>query len=133
MSIQRHSETLMDHFQAPRNRRCLPRHDAVGVAGVPGQGPYLVLYLRICGERIVEAAFQSNGCGVTIACGSMLTELLTGKTLTDCRDLTPEALTDSLGGIPVHRRDRAAFAISALWDALGQATSFERSCSIGSP
>jgi hypothetical protein len=47
--------------------------DRVGIAGTPGRGPYVALYLRLAGDVISEAQFQTHGCGVSIACGSMLT------------------------------------------------------------
>ena len=120
MSVQNYSETLMDHFQSPRNRESIPDADAVGISGTPGQGPYMVLYVRMDGNRIADAFFQCNGCGVTIACGSMLTDLVEGMSLTECRKLTPERLIETFDRIPVHKQDRAAFSLCALWNALDQ-------------
>ena len=92
--------------------------DATGHAGSPGRGPFLILYLRICDERIVAAKFQTYGCGPTIACGSMLTELIMGRPITDCLLLTSEELVSALEGVPADKLHSPALAIAALRDAL---------------
>jgi NifU-like protein involved in Fe-S cluster formation len=88
----KYSDTLMDHFMAPRNSGALESPDATGHAGAPGQGPFLILYLRIAGGKITAAKFQTYRCGSTIACGSMLTELILGRSLGDCSRLTTQIL-----------------------------------------
>jgi len=94
--------------------------DAVGVAGVPGQGRYVVVYVRVERGRIVEASFQCSGCGVTVACGSALTELVRGRSIRECETLTADGIIAALDGVPEDKRDRADFALSALQDALRQ-------------
>ena len=119
-TMSRFSDTLMDHFQAPRNEGRLDSADAIGVAGVPGQGRYIVIYLRIVQGHVASARFQCHGCGVTIACGSALTELIEGRTCQECWALTPDDLTKALDGLPPDKGDRAGFAIHALREALRQ-------------
>jgi nitrogen fixation NifU-like protein len=112
------SDTLMDHFQSPRNSRRIANPDLVGLAGVPGNGPYLALYIRLDKTSIVESGFQTHGCGVSIACGSMLTELITHQSVTECHELTPERLSEALDGIPATKLHCPVLAIAALKDAL---------------
>jgi NifU-like protein involved in Fe-S cluster formation len=114
----RFSDTLMDHFLAPRNSGALDAPDATGHAGVPGRGPFLILYLRMDGSRIVAAKFQTVGCGPTIACGSMLTELITGRTVAECAELTTDSLITAVVGVPADKLHSPALAITALRDAL---------------
>lgn len=118
--MARFSETLMDHFQSPRNRGRMEPADAVGIAGVPGQGRHLILYVRVEGERIGQAQFDCHGCGVTIACGSALTELIIGRTPPECAALSVDDLVDALDGVPSDKRDCPGFAIHALRAALAQ-------------
>ena len=108
----------MDHFQAPRNQRRLPSADVVGTAGVPGQGRFLTLYLQLSDGRVSLATFDCHGCGVTIACGSILTELVEGRTLEECAAVTANDLIEALDGIPADKQDRAGFALVALQTAL---------------
>lgn len=116
--MARFSETLMDHAQSPRNRGTLQQADRVGVAGIPGRGRSVVLQLVLEGKCVTEAKFQAQGCGVTIAAASMLTELVIGRTLAECEQLTPQQLANALDGMPADKLDRAALAVAALHGAL---------------
>jgi NifU-like protein involved in Fe-S cluster formation len=114
----KYSDTLMDHFLAPRNSGPLESPDVTGHAGAPGRGPFLILYLRIEGNKVTAARFQTYGCGPSIACGSMLTELIIGRSVADCSRLTIETLIECLDGVPAEKRHSPALAIAALRDAL---------------
>jgi NifU-like protein involved in Fe-S cluster formation len=74
-----YSETLMEHFASPRNAGRIDGADRTGRVGAVGQGPFFLLYLRVDGGTIREAKFQTHGCGLTIASGSMLTELIVNR------------------------------------------------------
>jgi nitrogen fixation protein NifU and related proteins len=112
------SEILMDHFNSPRNSGRMEAPDRVGIAGTPGRGPYVALYLRLAGDVISEAQFQTHGCGVSIACGSMLTEMIIGRASSECLELTPERLSEALDGVPGTKLHCPALAVAALKNAL---------------
>lgn len=114
----KYSDILMDHFTSPRNAGPLESPDAVGHAGAPGRGPFLILYLRVRADRIAAARFQTYGCGPTIACGSMLTEIITGRPVVECLEVTTETLIHALDGVPADKLHSPALAIAALRDAL---------------
>jgi nitrogen fixation NifU-like protein len=114
----KYSDVLMDHFTSPRNSGSLESPDVTGHAGAPGRGPFLILYLRIAEGQVAAAKFQTYGCGPTIACGSMLTELITGRPIAECLELTPDALSQALEGVPADKLHSPALAIAALRDAL---------------
>ena len=117
-TMGKYSDILMDHFTAPRNSGPLDAPDATGHAGTPGRGPFLILYLRIQDDRIVAARFQTYGCGPTIACGSMLTEMIDGRPIADCLQLTTDTLIEALDGVPSEKLHSPALAIAALRNAL---------------
>jgi nitrogen fixation NifU-like protein len=112
------SDTLMDHVLSPRNSGVMEAPDLTGVAGTPGRGAFLVLYLKIEGGRIAAARYRTYGCGPTIAAGSMLTELILGRTIGACLELTAEDLIEALDGVPPDKRHCPALAIGALRNAL---------------
>ena len=114
----RFSAVMMDHFSAPCNAGTLDAPDRVGCAGTPGQGPYLALHLRLAGETIVAAKFQTYGCGVSIATGSMLTVMMIGKSIHECLALTADDLAEALGGFPPDKAHCPILAIAAVRDAL---------------
>ena len=92
LHVGKFSETLMDHVTSPRNSGVMELPDLTGTAGVPGSGPFMVLSLRVQEGRITAAKFQTYGCGPTIVSGSMLTEMIIGRTIEECRELTAECM-----------------------------------------
>ena len=121
----KYSETLTEHVMAPRNGGSIERPDLTGHAGSPGRGAFMILYLRIENERIAAAKYHTVGCGPTIASGSMLTEMITGRSIAECRELTVENLIEALDGMPPDKLHCPALAIGALKDALAPARSTE--------
>jgi nitrogen fixation NifU-like protein len=112
------SNILMDHFTAPRNQGPMECPDQIGLVGTPGNGPFLLLCLRLKDKRVLEAKFQTYGCGGSIAAGSMLTEMITGRSIGECLELTVEQLTEALGGVPPNKAHCPVLAIGALRNAL---------------
>jgi NifU-like protein involved in Fe-S cluster formation len=112
------SETLVAHAQDPVNRGALAAPDLVGRCGNEERPPYLVLELQVAERCVTAARFRTHLCGVAIACGSVLTELVIGRSLDECRALTPERLIAALGGVPEEKLYCPAMAVAALRDAL---------------
>ena len=116
--MSHYSAVLMDHFSSPRNVGQMDLPDAAGVVGAPGCGPYMELCLRLDGGRVMDAKFQTFGCGPAIAAGSLLTTLIIGRSVAECLELTPEQLVEALGGLPPEKLFCAGLAIDALRDGL---------------
>jgi NifU-like protein involved in Fe-S cluster formation len=66
------------------------------------------------------AKYHTVGCGPTIASGSMLTEMIAGRSVAECRELTVENLIEALDGMPPDKLHCPALAIGALRDALAK-------------
>jgi nitrogen fixation NifU-like protein len=116
----KYSETLTEHVMNPKNGGLIENPDLTGHAGAPGRGAFMILYLKMEDERIAVAKYHTVGCGPTIASGSMLTELITGRTVAECRELTVENLIEALDGVPPDKLHCPALAIGALKDALAR-------------
>jgi len=116
----KYSETLTDHVMTPRNGGVMENPDLTGHAGAPGRGAFMILFLRVEENRIAAAKYHTVGCGPTIAAGSMLTELIVGRTIAKCRELTTEHLVEALDGVPPDKLHCPALAIGALRDALSK-------------
>mgnify|MGYP001302381999 CR=1 FL=1 len=114
----RYADALLDHFYNPRNAFRMQDPTLVGAAGTPGRGPFLVLYLRVEGERISAASFQTYGCAPAIASGSLLADRLPGSTRAEAASWTAEAIAAALGGVPEVKRHCPALAAEALRKAL---------------
>ncbi len=116
-----YSEILMDHFSRPRNQGPMENPDRIGLVGTPGNGPYMLLSVRLKEGKIIEAAFQTYGCGASIASGSMLTVMIVNRLTNECLQITPEQLIDALGGVPPNKLHAPALAVGALRCALQNA------------
>jgi nitrogen fixation protein NifU and related proteins len=66
----------------------------------PVCGDVLRLAVRIESGRIAAVRFKTQGCVAAIASSSVLTDLLSGKTADEARTITPEQISDALGGLP---------------------------------
>ena len=118
-----YSKTFKDHIANPRNAGELPDANATAEETNPVCGDRLRLMLRIRHQRIEAAAFLAYGCPPTLVCGSMLTELLTGKTVDEALLLTRTDLVGAIGGLPTRKHHAAALAIEALRSAIENKTS----------
>ncbi len=74
--------------------------------------------LRVNNDRILEARFMTDGCGPVIACGSMTTALVRGKTINEAMALSEDDIITGLDGLPDSETHCAMLAISALKQAL---------------
>jgi nitrogen fixation protein NifU and related proteins len=109
-----YSDTLLDHFRAPRNVGMMRNPDAVGQSEEATCGDLARFYLRIDRGRVVEARFQTYGCGPSIAAASLATELVQGRPVEELDSLTPAAVEHGLGGLPAERRHAATLVVDAL-------------------
>ncbi len=113
-----YSHSVADRFNYPKNLGRLADPDAYGI--VHGWcGDTMEIYLQLSGERIKEARFMTDGCGPTIACGSMLTTMLEGLSTKDAQRITSKHLIKALGGLPEENAHCAKLAIDTLLKAIG--------------
>jgi nitrogen fixation protein NifU and related proteins len=113
-----YSSVAQEHFHNPRRVGPLPGATHQGTAGVPGAGPYVVLWLRVGedgAEAVVKAAaYRTFGCPAAIASASALCELAEGKGVADALSITEADLTEALGGLPEGKDHCPRLAVEAL-------------------
>lgn len=109
-----YSAAVLDHFKNPRNAGDLENATAVIEVTNPACGDILQLSARVEDGRFVAVRFKTRGCTTSIACSSLLTEMLSGKTLHDARQITPSQISDALGGLPPATLHGAQLAVDAL-------------------
>jgi nitrogen fixation NifU-like protein len=112
-----YSDAVLDHFQNPRNAGTLDSATAVVSVENPVCGDILELSVRTEAGRIAEARFRTRGCVTALACSSLLTEMLRGKSPAEAGSITAEQISEALGGLPPatsHGAQLARDAIQAL-------------------
>ena len=83
-------EVILDHNKSPRNFGRLDPADASALGHNPLCGDSLSLTLRLKGEQLSELRFSGQGCAISVASASMMTEAVTGKTLPEVKILFRE-------------------------------------------
>jgi NifU-like protein involved in Fe-S cluster formation len=113
-----YSNQFKDHLAHPRNAGELAEANAVADEQNPVCGDRLRLSLMVASDRIETARYLAYGCPPTLVCGSVLTELITGKTVDEARQMTKSDLVARVGGLPSRKQHAAALAIETLNAAL---------------
>ncbi|MBA2848103.1 Fe-S cluster assembly scaffold protein NifU [Thermosulfuriphilus ammonigenes] len=115
-----YTKEVMDHFMNPRNVGEIPDADGVGMQGNPVCGDVMKVYIKVKDGRIVDAKFQTFGCGAAIAVSSMITEMVKGKTLEEALKITNKEVAKALGGLPPQKMHCSNLGADALKEAIEQ-------------
>jgi nitrogen fixation protein NifU and related proteins len=113
-----YSPQVLDHFQHPRNPGEVVNPDSSVQLENPACGDVLKLTLKVGDGRIEEVRFLAQGCVPTMACASLLTELLQGRTITEARQLRRDELVKAIGGLPKASLHASHLAMDTLNAAL---------------
>jgi nitrogen fixation NifU-like protein len=112
-----YSPEVQDHYKHPRNQGELPDATARVQVSNPVCGDTLDLAVRMENGRVDAAKFRTRGCPPSIACSSLLTEMLIGKTVAEIREITAEQISQALGVLPPATKHASQLAEDSL-DAL---------------
>jgi nitrogen fixation protein NifU and related proteins len=98
MDRQEAIEMLVDYYQNPRNRGKLEHADIHQTGGNPGCSDRVEMYAKVDDDgRITDVSFEGEGCTISMAAASYVTELVQGMTLEEVENLSFETLMDDLG------------------------------------
>ena len=112
-----YSETAIDHSMNPRNVGDIENAD--GFAKVTGPcGDTMQIWLKVKDNTISDARFVTDGCGTSIAAGSMVTELARGKSVAQVQKISQQDVLSALGGLPEESEHCALLAANTLREAV---------------
>lgn len=95
-----YNETVLDHFQNPRNAGDIHNADGIGSVGNPSCGDVMKVYIKVADGRLVDVKCKTFGCAAAIACSSIASELVMGRTIEEAFNLTREEVAKALNGLP---------------------------------
>jgi len=104
----------MEHFQNPRNVGEISNPDGVGTVGNASCGDIMQIFIKVNGDKIVEAKFKTFGCGAAIATSSILTERIKGATLDEALKISEETSREVLAQLPKEKIPCFTLATDAL-------------------
>ena len=109
MDRQEYIEILLDHYEHPRNRRAIEGADITFTGGNPGCGDIIHMYATLDGDdRLTDVSFEGEGCTISQAAASIITEMVQGKTLSELDEMNYQTLVDELGSEVVAPRIKCA-------------------------
>ena len=112
-----YSETVVDHAVNPRNVGDMT--DADGFAQITGPcGDTIEIWLKVSNDTITRATFLTDGCGTTIAAGSMVTEIVRGKGVIQALGIGQQNILNALSGLPKESQHCALLAANTLKAAI---------------
>jgi nitrogen fixation NifU-like protein len=113
-----YSPAYVEHALRPRNVGNLAGANGYGSL-TAHDGSAIEVWLKVAGDNVItDASFWTEGCGTTIACGSMLTEIVKGTDVGQAFQIVPEDLDAALGGLPSEGCTCAKLTVDTLKAAL---------------
>jgi len=112
-----YSEKVVELFLRPKNIERMDKPDGYGRTTGPC-GDTMEIFLKITNGVIRHATFMTDGCGTTIASGSMTTELIKRKSIEEAEIFTDKDILKALGGLPDEDKHCALLAANTLRAAL---------------
>lgn len=108
------SPVAQDHVARPRHLGKPEQFTHVGYGGVPGDGPYVTMYLDVQAGTILSCGFECNGCPSSIAAGSAAATLIHSREFAKAQTLNGADILAFLGGLPEGKGYYADLAAEAI-------------------
>ena len=112
-----YSATVLAEARQPHNMGVMETFDGYGLVTGPC-GDTMEFFLQLDGDRVARATFMTDGCGPTVACGSMLSRMVEGKSLATGAAIEAADVIIALDGLPPEHIHCATLAVETLQQAI---------------
>jgi len=113
-----YGEPIRAHYANPRNTGNVANESSRAIVRSPVDSDTVLITLEIEGDVIKDAKFKCMGCAVAIACSSMATEMILGKSVDEAYQVSEQAVADALGGMPEYKMICSNLAPEAIRRAI---------------
>ena len=113
-----YGEPIRAHYANPRNTGNVANESSRAIVRSPVDSDTVLITLEIEGDVIKDAKFKCMGCAVAIACSSMATEMILGKSVDEAYQVSEQAVADALGGMPEYKMVCSNLAPEAIRRAI---------------
>jgi len=120
-----YSEKTIDHFLNPRNLGEIPAPDGFGRVTGPC-GDTMEIRIKVRDGKVANASFWTDGCGPSIASGSMVTEMAKRMNISEAQRISQYDVLAVLGGLPEESEHCALLAADTLKEAIKDYLEFEK-------
>ncbi len=112
--MAKYPQFLIEHFQNPNNVGEISNPDGVGTVGNASCGDIMQMYIKVDGNKIIDAKFKTFGCGAAIATSSILTDRIKGATIEEALKISEETSKEILSQLPKEKIPCFTLATDAL-------------------
>lgn len=113
-----YSKKVIEEFTHPKNVGEIKNPDGMGEVGSSVCGDVMKITIKVEDGVITDVKFTTWGCSAAIACSSMLTQLVKGKTLEEAKKIGRKEVAEALGGLPPIKMHCSNLASDALKKAI---------------
>ena len=113
-----YSDRIRDHYEKPRNAGSISDPSGKALVRSPVDSDTVLITLRIEHDVIKDVKFKCMGCAVAIACSSVATEMVKGKTVGEAYAISKAGVAEVLGGIPEYKMLCSNLAPEAIRNAI---------------
>ena len=109
-------DNILDHYEHPRHRGPMPDATVTMKGGNPGCGDIITAHLKIdANDRIENVSFEGEGCTISQAAASILSEQILGKTLEEVKNMDHTQFIEDLGKeVVINRLKCATLALNTV-------------------
>jgi nitrogen fixation NifU-like protein len=97
MSADIYKEIILDYYKNPRNKGSIQSPDVTVRDSNPLCGDVIEMQMKFSDGKISEIKFNGDGCAISQASASILTEMVSGKSLDEARTMDKSELLENLG------------------------------------
>ena len=92
-----YKEIILDYYKNPRNRGTIQSPQSTARDSNPLCGDVVEMQLNFSNGKVSDIKFNGDGCAISQASASMLTELVMGKSIDEVRNIDKSILLENLG------------------------------------